>query len=148
MGASNPRLTIYCQGLGYNVAMSEDTITLVAALAFSVIGVGAFFHYFLMVGSWPRAVGYVVGNVTDMRSDEGFDYAYFPRIEFAAADGKTYDVKGDVGLSQEWPLGQAVALRYRRSNPNHISIAKGWQRLLFAAVFLGFAAGCWAALLG
>ena len=128
--------------------MSEDTITLVAALAFSVIGVGAFFHYFLMVGSWPRAVGRVVGNVTDMRSDEGFDYAYFPRIAFAAADGRTYEVKGDIGRSQEWPLGQAVELRYKRSDPEQTSIAKGWQRLLFALVFLGFAVACWAALLG
>ena len=69
-------------------------------------------------------------------------------VTVAAADGRTYEVRGDLGRSQEWPLGQAVELRYKRSDPKQTSTAKGWQRLLFALVFLGFAVACWAALLG
>ena len=128
--------------------MSEETVTLIAAIAFSVIGIGAFLHYFLTVGFWPRTTGRVIGNEAQKRTEHGFDdYAYFPLIEFIAADGKAYQVKGDIGLNDEWPMGQVVTLRYRTANPNHVSIAKNWQRFVFSAAFLGFAAACWFAVL-
>lgn len=123
--------------------MLEATITLIAAIAFSVVGIGTFFHYFLMILLWPRATGTVTGNVADLRSTDGNEYAYFPRIEFQAASGKTYEVWGDIGLNDEWPIGQSIELRYRTSNPNHTSTAKWWQRLIFSAVFIGFAVACW-----
>jgi hypothetical protein len=123
--------------------MSEAAITLISAIVSTVIGLGAFFHYFLSILKWPRATGSVVGNVADLRSIEGTHYAYFPRIEFQAANGNTYEVRGDVGLNDEWPVGQKVALRYRATNPNHTTIAKGWQRLIFSAVFIFFAVALW-----
>ncbi|HMB76692.1 MAG TPA: DUF3592 domain-containing protein [Kiloniellaceae bacterium] len=123
--------------------MSETTVTLVAAIVSTVIGVGAFFHYFLSILRWPRATGTVVGNVAKLRSTEGTRYAYFPRIAFQAANGQAYDVQGDIGLSDPWPIGRNVALRYRAANPNHTTIAKWWQRLIFSAVFLCFAAALW-----
>ncbi len=122
--------------------MSVATVTLIAAIAATFIGVGTFFHFFLMVLRWPRATGTVIGNVARLRSTEGSVYAYFPRIEFRAADGATYEVEGDIGLNDEWPLGQRVALRYRAADPNHTTIMKGWQRLIFSAVFMGFAVAC------
>ena len=119
--------------------MSEAIVTLIAAVAFTVVGIGTFFHYFLWIFRWPRATGRVTGNVTDLRSTGANDYAHFPLIEFRAANGKTYEVRGDIGRSDEWPIGQKVELRYRAANPNHTSIMKGWQRLIFSAVFIGFA---------
>ena len=127
--------------------MSEDTVTLIAAIAFSIIGIGTFLHYFMTVGFWPQTTGRVTGNEAQRRTQYGVDYAYFPRIEFIAADGKTYQVKGDVGLNEEWPVGEVVTLRYRPANPNHVSIAKNWQRFVFSAAFIGFAAACWFAVL-
>ncbi len=123
--------------------MSEATITLIAAVAFTVVGVGTFFHLFLMVFMWPRTTGTVIGNTTDLRSTDGNEYAYFPTIEFEAADGKTYEVRGDIGLNDEWPIGQKVELRYRAGNPNHTTTMNGWQRLLFSAVFFSFGIACW-----
>ena len=123
--------------------MSVATITLMAAIASTVVGVGTFFHYFLSILWWPHAIGTVTGNVADLRSTEDTQYAYFPRIEFQAANGKTYEVQGDVGLNDEWPIGQKVELRYRTTNPNHTTIAKGWQRLIFSAVFICFAVAFW-----
>ena len=128
--------------------MLEATITLIAAIAFSVVGIGTFFHYFLMILLWPRATGTVTGNVADLRSTDGNEYAYFPRIEFQAASGKTYEVRGDIGLNDEWPIGQSIELRYRTANPNHTSTAKWWQRLIFSAVFICFAVALWYAWLG
>ncbi len=128
--------------------MSEETITFIAAILFSIVGVGAFLHYFVTVGFWPQTTGRVIGNEAQRRTEHGFDdYAYFPKIEFIAGDGKTYQVKGDIGLNEEWPLGQVVKLRYRPANPNHVSIAKNWQRFVFAAAFTGFGVGCWVAVL-
>lgn len=89
--------------------MSETTITLIAAIAFTVIGVGSFFHLFLMVLRWPRATGTVIGNVAQRRSTEGNEYAQFPKIEFQATNGKTYEVRGISGSTMNGPLG-------RRSN--------------------------------
>ena len=36
----------------------------------------------------------------------------------------------------------------RTANPKHATILKGWQRLAFSAVFIGFAIACWFAWLG
>jgi hypothetical protein len=128
--------------------MSEVTVTLIAAIASTIVGIGAFFHYFLLIFWWPRATGTVIGNITDLRSTDGNEYAYFPRIEFQAADGKIYETKGDIGLNDEWPVGQRIDLRYRAANPNHTSTAKWWQRLIFSAVFICFAVALWYAWLG
>ena len=128
--------------------MSVETITLISAIACTVVGIGTFFHYFLSILWWPRAIGTVIGNVADLRSTDGTEYAYFPRIEFQASNGKTYEVRGDVGLNDEWPIGRKVELRYRASNPNHTTIAKGWQRLIFSAVFIFFAVALWYAWAG
>jgi hypothetical protein len=121
----------------------EAVATLIAAVLFTVVAVAAFIHLFLSVRRWPRATGTVQGNVSQARSFEGNHYAFFPVIAFKAADGKTYEFRGDIGLNHEWPPGQQVDLRYRAGNPAHATMMKGWQRLLFAAVFAAFAAGCW-----
>jgi hypothetical protein len=128
--------------------MSTATVTLIAAIVATVVGVGTFFHMFLLASRWPRASGRVVGNVTMRRSGHSVGYDYFPRIEFRAADGKTYEVRGDIGRAEAWPLGQAVALRYRAANPTHTTTMNAWQRLLFSAVFIGFAIAAWYAWLG
>lgn len=125
--------------------MSVAAVTLIAAVVATVIGVGTFCHFFLMVMCWPRATGTVVGNVTERRSIHMTRYAYFPRIEVEAADGRTYEVRGDIGLDDEWPLGRKVGLRYRASNPNHTITMKGWQRLVFSLVLVGLAVACWSA---
>jgi hypothetical protein len=127
--------------------MPETAITGIAATAFTVIGIGTFFHYFLHVMRWPRATGTVVGNIADRRSDSN-RYAYFPRVAFTTPNGATYEVRGDIGLNEHWPIGQKVELRYRPSNPNHTTLAKGWQRFLFATLFIGLAVACWYAWLG
>jgi hypothetical protein len=123
--------------------VSVATITLIAAVISTLVGVGTFFHLFLMVFRWPRATGTVTGNMAQLRSTDGTEYAYFPRIEFQAANGKTYEVQGDIGLNEEWPIGQRIELRYRASNPQHTTTMKGWQRLLFSVVFMGFAVASW-----
>lgn len=130
--------------------MSTETLIFLAAIALTVIGVGAFGHYFLWVGvCWPRTSGKVVGNEAVRRREPlSEQYAYYPRLEFIAADGRTHKVRGDIGRPQEWPLGRIVALRYRPANPDHATIAKGWQRLVFAGVFLGFAVASWVVWLG
>ena len=129
--------------------MSADSVTLVAAIICSVLGVGAFVHIFLMVNTWPRASGRVVGNDAQAsHSDASRSYAFFPRIAFQAADGKRYEVTGDIGLADEWPLGKTVKLRYCASDPRKATIMAGWQRLLFAGVFMGFAVASWGAWFG
>ena len=128
--------------------MSTETLILIAAIALTIVGLGAFGHYFVWVGTWPRTSGKVVGN--DARKSghhQRDEWSYFPRVEFIAADGQTYEVRGDVGRNSEWPLGWIVGVRYRPTNPNHASIAKDWQRLLFAGVFIGFAIATWVAVL-
>ena len=129
-------------------AMSQDTLVLIAAIVLTVIGCGAFFHYFLWLRLWPQTSGKVVGNEAYKSSHHGPDqWGYYPRVEFIAADGRTYEVRGDIGRQKEWPLGWIVNVRYRPANPNHASIAKDWQRLVFAGVFLGFAAMTWSVVL-
>ena len=124
--------------------MSTETITLIAAIALTAFGVGAFVHYVLWVGSWPRTSGKVVGNEARKSGCHRPDACcYFPRVAFIAADGRTYEVRGDVGLAKQWPLGRIISLRYRPANPKHASIAKDWQRLVFAVIFLGLAAASW-----
>ena len=122
----------------------EQTVTVVVAVFASIIGVGTFFHYFLMVQSWPTASGRVIGNEAQANSNEGATtYSYFPKVEFYALDGQRYEIRGDVGRSSEWPIGKVLKVRYKTSNPNHTSTAHDWQRLLFSLVFLGFASAIW-----
>ena len=101
--------------------MSVATITLIAAIASTVVGVGTFFHFFLMVIRWPRATGTVTGNVAQLRSTDGNEYAHFPRIEFQAASGKTYEVQGDIGLNDEadWAEGRVALPRGQPEAHNH-----------------------------
>lgn len=129
--------------------MSHETIVLIVAVISTIIGVGAFFHLFLMVNGWPRATGRVVGNEASRSThDHSNRYAYFPRVAFVTADGGAYEVKGDIGRTTEWPIGQTVEVRYRRSNPSHASIMKGWQRLLFASFFIACGVVSWGVWLG
>jgi len=125
--------------------MSTETLVLLAAIAMTIIGVGTFCHYFLWVAVyWPRTSGKVVGNeAVRHRQNLGEQYAYYPRLEFIATDGRTHKVRGDIGRPREWPLGRIVPLRYRPDNPNRATIARGWQRLVFSGVFLGFAVASW-----
>ena len=78
--------------------MSEAAVTLIAAITSTVVGIGTFFHYFLWICWWPRATGTVTGNVASLRSTEDTQYAYFPSLEFQAANGKRYEVQGDFVL--------------------------------------------------
>jgi len=87
--------------------MSEVTVTLIAAIACTIVGIGTFFHYFLLIFRWPRATGTVIGNVAELRSTDGNEYAYFPRIEFQAANGKSYEVRGISGSMMSGRLGRA-----------------------------------------
>ena len=129
--------------------MSHDTIVLIVAVISTVIGVGAFFHLFLTVNGWPRAQGRVIGNHAARSGTQHANmYSYFPLVAFVAADGVSYEIKGDIGLNKEWPIGKIVEVRYRKSNPNHASIMKGWQRLLFAGAFLAAAVVTWGVWLG
>ena len=67
--------------------MSTETLTLIVAIALTVIGIGAFGHYFVWVGTWPRTSGKVVGNEARKSGHHRHDqYSYFPRVEFIAAD--------------------------------------------------------------
>ncbi len=128
--------------------MSTETLILIVASVLTLFGVGAFCHYFIWVQfTWPRTSGKVVGNKARSSHDTVSRPAYFPRVEFIAADGQNYEVVGDVGRPKEWPLGHIIPLRYRPSDPTHASTARAWQRLIFAGVFLGFAAASWWALL-
>ena len=123
--------------------MSGETVILIAAILATVVGVGTFFHYVLTILRWTKATGTVVGNVSKMRPIDKSAQAHFPRIAFTAADGKDYEVEGDIGLNDEWPIGLQVTLRYRAADPSHATIARNWQRLLFSLVFIGFAAVMW-----
>ncbi len=123
--------------------MSVASITLIAAVAFTVVGVGTFIHFYVMVLRWPRATGEVTGNVTQARSFGANEHAHFPRIKFQAADGQHYEIQGDIGLNEEWPLGLKVDLRYRAADPSQATIMKSWQRLAFASVFIAFALLAW-----
>ena len=128
--------------------MATDTLILIAAIALTALGVGSFFHYFLWVRFWPSTSGKVVGNESRQSADRRPDaWSYYPRVQFIAADGRTYEVRGDVGRRTEWPLGWIVPLRYRPDKPSHASIAKDWQRLLFSVVFIAFAAAVWSVVL-
>lgn len=128
--------------------LSETNITLFAAIAFSVVGIGTFLHFFLMVLMWPRANGIIVANCVKPGTIKAHNDAYFPVVEFIAADGKKYQINGDIGLRKEWPIGQKMLLCYRSSNPGHATIMKSWQRMLFSMVFIAFAVASWYAWFG
>lgn len=128
--------------------MSEAAITLIVAFVSTIIGVGTFFHFFLTVLRWPHATGVVTGNVAKNVGDRGCKFAYFPLIRFQASNGETYEVRGDIGRTNKWPLGKAIGLQYRAANPKHATTMNAWQRLMFSAVFMGMAAACWYAWLG
>ena len=123
--------------------MSVETAILIAAILATAVGVGTFLNYFLTVLRWPKATGTVVGNVSQKRSIDKSEPTHFPRIAFTTADGKDYEVRGDIGLKDEWPIGLTITLRYRAADPNHATIARNWQRLVFSLVFIGFAAVMW-----
>jgi hypothetical protein len=45
--------------------MDETTITLIAAIAATLISLGALVHLVGMVQCWPRAPGAVTGNIAE-----------------------------------------------------------------------------------
>ena len=128
--------------------MFEDILTWGFAILFTVIGAGMFVHLGIMAARWPAARGRVVGNIADHRGSEDGTAAFFPEIAFTARDGREYRIRGDVGRSREWPVGQMVDLRYRAGNPSHTTTLAGWQRIMISLAFLALGLLCWSAVLG
>ena len=126
--------------------MDTDTITLIAALGFSVVSLGALVQLVGMVQRWPRAPGEVTDNIAEWAHDDaGQTAVYFAKIAFTDAAGQSFSVKGDIGRRSPWPNGEKVTVRYKAANPNHATSMNFWQRLLFAGVFGFFAVMLWAA---
>jgi len=126
--------------------MDTETITLIAALAATIIGLGALVHLVAMVQRWPRAVGEVTDNIAEWaHHGSGKSAVYFARIAFTDASGQSFSVKGDIGRRSPWPTGEKVTVRYHAANPNHATSMNLWQRLLFAGVFGFFAVMLWLA---
>jgi hypothetical protein len=126
--------------------MDTSTITLLAAIAFTIVGIGALVHLVAMVQRWPQAIGQVTGNIAEWAHDEsGKTAVYFAKIAFADAKGQSFTVRGDIGLRKPWTIGEKVTVRYKAANPNHATSMNFWQRLLFAGGFGFFAVMLWLA---
>jgi len=126
--------------------MDTDLITLIAAIAATIISLGALVHLVAMVQRWPRATGAVTDNIAEWaHSDSGKSAVYFAKIAFTDASGQSFTVKGDIGRRKPWPIGEKVTVRYKAKNPNHATSMNVWQRLLFAGVFGFFAVMLWLA---
>jgi hypothetical protein len=126
--------------------MDTDLITLIAAIAATVISLGALVHLVAMVQRWPRATGEVTGNIAEWaHSTSGKTEVYFAKIAFTDATGQRFTVKGDIGRRKPWPIGEKVTVRYKAANPNNATSMNFWQRLLFAGVFGFFAVMLWLA---
>ena len=129
--------------------MDTDTITLIAAIAFSIVCLVALVHLVGMVQRWPQALGEVTDNIAEWAHDDsGQSAVYFAKIAFTDATGQSFIVKGDIGLRKPWTIGEKVTVRYKAANPNHATSMNFWQRLLFAGVFGFFAVMLWLAWFG
>ncbi len=129
--------------------MRFDQVIWIAAIGLSAIGFGSLMHMAYIRAVWPRAVGRVVDNVGEWpKSGNSRQAIYFAKIAFVARNGKSYEVKGDIGSNEPWPKGQRVELQYKSSNPKHALTMNLWQQLAFSGVFIVFGALCWAKLGG
>ncbi len=129
--------------------MDSDTITLIAALAFTIVSAGALVHLVAMVQRWPQAIGEVTDNIAEWaHGDAGRTAVYFAKIAFTDAGGQSFTVKGDIGRTSPWTIGEKVTVRYHAANPNHATSMNFWQRLLFAGAFGFFAVMLWGAWFG
>lgn len=129
--------------------MDTDTITLIAAIAFTIVSLGALVHLVGMVQRWPQAPGEVTDNIAEWAHDDaGQTAVYFAQIAFTDATGQSFTVKGDIGRRSPWTIGEKVTVRYKAANPNHATSMNVWQRLLFAGAFGFFAVMCWLAWFG
>ena len=125
--------------------MGTEEVAWIVAIAGCVIGFGSLFHMAYIRAAWPRAAGRVVGNVAEWsKSGSTRQDVYFAKISFVARDGRTYEVKGDVGRSAPWSNGQRIDLQYNESNPEHALSMNIWQQLIFSGVFIAFGLVCWA----
>ncbi len=125
------------------------TVTWIAAVIASIIGFGSFFHMSYIASHWPKTSGRVVGNIGGIANyDSGSSDIYFAEIQFMAANGQTYKVKGDIGLHKPWPIGKTIPLHYMAKNPNHVLTWNFWQRMLFSFAFIAPGLLCWALIAG
>ncbi len=126
--------------------MDTSTITLIAAIAATIIGLGALVHLVAIVQRWPQALAEVTGNIAEWAHDDaGKTAVYFAELAFTDAAGQSFTVKGDIGRRKPWVVGEKLTIRYRAANPNHATSMNLWQRLLFAGVFGFFAVMLWLA---
>ena len=129
--------------------IDETTIIWIAAIFATVVGFGFLAHSSYIAWAWPKAMGRVVGNRSDIaHRDSGESIVYFAEILFRAGDGRDYRVSGDVGRQQPWPLGTPIRLHYKAANPRHAMTMTLWQRLIFAGAFIGFATVIWGVIFG
>jgi len=126
--------------------MSPDVLLPLAALGFTVAGIGGIVRLYLVVNRWPSATGKVVASARRLDTRWGnARYANFALISFRAADGGTYEVQGDYGRRYPWQIGETVSLRYDPTDPNKTTNLPRWQRLALPSTFVFFAVLCWIA---
>jgi len=73
--------------------MTEDIVTWIAAIFFTVSGLGLFFHYYLWLRRWPRTTGRVVGNEETVNHTGATTYDRYPRLRFETSDGVLVTLK-------------------------------------------------------
>lgn len=131
--------------------MEYPVVTWIAALVSTLIGFGTLIHFSWIAARWPTTTGRIVGN-NAKRSHGGpgrpSTTSYFPEIAFYARTGKEVIVSGDVGKPEPYPIGSAIKVWYRPSNPGHAMTMTWWQRLVFSLFFVAVAAVCWALIFG
>lgn len=130
--------------------MDETSIAWIAGAVLSLIGWGTLVHFAMIVRTWPKARGRVVGNIAEWSHgapEAGRRAVYFPEIEFDAG-GKVHRARGGVGKAREWAIGTGIDLHYSPDNPDHLLDLTRWQRLLFSGAFIVMGALSLAAAMG
>ncbi len=131
--------------------MDETAIVWITAIVASLIGFGTLIHFSWIARNWPRATGRVIDNSAEYAGGSdggGRSVAYFPKIEFRAAEGSTHVVKGDVGRRKPAPIGEMIQLWYKPSNPQHAMTMKLPARLMFSGAFIAVGSVCWLKIAG
>lgn len=133
--------------------MFETAFTWFIAIVFSLVGWGSLFHFAWIVRNWPEARGRVVGNRQEYGKAGNVGHhlsrtvVNFAEIEFSAL-GRNYVVKGGVGRSNPWPMGETISLHYKPTNPKHMLDFNFWQRMSFSGAFIFFGGACALSLAG
>jgi hypothetical protein len=133
--------------------MDKITVAWIGAIVCSTIGWGSLLHFTWITYKWPKSRGRVIGNIAEWKQTGGSSVnyertnAYFAEIEFSAA-GTMHIVKGGIGRSKPWPIGETIDLQYKPNNPGHTLDFNWWQRLLFSGTFITFGSLCYAAAKG